>query len=206
MELQQRFEKLVLRFTSDKELMLSMWNELREQYTQKFRVYHNLNHLEELFQYYDLYQKELEHPLEVAFSIFYHDVIYSIWKKDNEEKSAVFARSRLQSIVVSESSIARIEAHILATKTHQASLPDTQWMVDFDLAILGQDSKVYDIYVKNIRKEYRRVPLVLYKPGRRKVLAHFLTKPTIYSTRKFQNTYEKMARLNLERELKSIKI
>lgn len=203
MTLPSRFELLLNPLTTDSSFISELWEELQNKYAQKFRAYHNTTHLDEIFGYFDTYQSQLEHPWEVAFAIFYHDAIYNIWKKDNEEKSAMMAVKYLQKLKISEASIERIEAHILATKTHQATYPDTEWMVDFDLAILGQPAEVYDNYTKNIRKEYRKIPLALYKPGRKKVLQHFLGKESIYSTQEFQNKFEVTARENLSRELES---
>ncbi len=216
MTLRSRFESLLKLYTSDTNLINEFWAVLIKNYSQKFRAYHNTGHLKELFNYFDVYKERLEHPSEVTLAIFYHDIIYSIWKKDNEEQSAVLAGEHLHRLQVSalsaeglaldEASIERIKTHILATKTHKAVHEDTKWMVDFDLAVLGQTPDEYLAYAKNIRKEYRKIPLVLYRPGRKKVLAHFLAKQHIYATREFQNTYEEQARENLSRELASIQI
>ncbi|GAL73797.1 hypothetical protein JCM19275_2644 [Nonlabens ulvanivorans] len=204
MTLKARFINLTSSYINENESIELLWNELESHYTESHRTYHNLTHLEELFEYYDTYKKELEKPDLVAFAIFYHDIIYGIWNKKNEEDSAEKALNVLNKTALSVNDLTTIESHILATKTHNAFLKDTQWMIDFDLAILGSPIARYNLYSELIRKEYRKVPTFLYKKGRKKMLKHFLEKPFIYSTSTFKILYEKQAKKNLQAELNSL--
>jgi len=203
MGLQKRFSALLLNYTEDQNLITSLWKEVYIRYTEKHRAYHNLQHLKELFSYFDLYKDELESPDMVAFSIFYHDVIYKVWNKDNEEKSAAFAIQKLI-VFLNNDDLNKIKQQILATKTHSAQNNDSKWLVDFDLAILGQPTKTYTKYTKKIREEYKTVPNFMYKKGRKKVLAHFIKKPYIFATKEFRKIYEQKANENLANELKSL--
>ena len=47
-------------------------------------------------------------------------------------------------------------------------------------------------------------PEVVYKPGRQKVLHHFLQMPAIYKTDYFIEKYEQQARNNMLYELKEL--
>ena len=38
-----------------------------------FRYYHTLNHLKELFEFYDEYKSKLNNPVVVALSIWFHE-------------------------------------------------------------------------------------------------------------------------------------
>lgn len=202
--LQHRFKKLFYSYSNDFQLIKSLWQEIESHYTEPHRAYHNLTHLEELFEYYKIYRKELKKPDLVAFAIFYHDIIYGIWNKKNEEQSAEKALKVLQKLSLSHENLKEIESHILATKSHTATSNDAKWMIDFDLAILGSNPEKYQHYSQLIRREYNKVPWLLYKRGRKKMLKHFIDKPFIYSTSAFRNLYEKQAKLNLEQELKMI--
>jgi predicted metal-dependent HD superfamily phosphohydrolase len=55
-----------------------------------------------------------------------------------------------------------------------------------------------------IRKEYNFYPDFMYKPGRQKVLQHFIQMPRIYKTDYFHDRYEEKARDNLHVELKEL--
>ncbi|WP_408030880.1 HD domain-containing protein [Tenacibaculum xiamenense] len=204
MNLQERFQSLMTSYETSEDIIEDLWSKIHQFYSKKERAYHNLNHLQELFKYHDLYKEQLSSPDIVSFSIFYHDIIYDIWKKDNEEKSAEVALIELQKIDLPYLFYKEIENQILATKTHQAASLDGKFMVDFDLSILGQSNKIYTDYTQKIRKEYRLIPSILYKKGRKKVLEHFLAKENIYSTVPFKNLYEKQARENLANELKTL--
>ncbi|CAL2102487.1 conserved protein of unknown function [Tenacibaculum sp. 190130A14a] len=203
MDLENRFFRLLEKYTTNKAHIQKLWTNLHQKYSESHRAYHNLTHLKELFSYFDEYQEHLENSDIVAFSIFYHDVIYNIWNKDNEEKSADFALLELERIL-SKSSLESIYRQIIATKTHQASDNDTQFLVDFDLTILGKSSAVYTNYTKLIRKEYQLVPRFMYKKGRKKVLQHFLDKEAIYGSKTFNDLFEKQARINLTNELNNL--
>jgi len=200
MVLQHRFAMLLKKYTTNVALIEELWLEIKKKYTEKHRAYHNLNHLEEIFSYYDVYKDKLEQPDIICFSIFYHDIIYSVWKKDNEEKSADFALDEL-SALLSSSQLQNIQQQIVATKIHEGVDKDTEWLLDFDLAILGQSVNDYKSYTQKIRKEYKSVPNFLYKKGRIKVLEHFIDKATIYKTSEFIDLYEVQAKENLKQEL-----
>ena len=140
----------------------------------------------------------------MQLAIYYHDYVYSIWKKDNEEQSALKAIQVLQDAGFNTDGIHRIDQLILCTKHHNGTSNDENLLIDFDLTILGQSEEVYHDYAVKIRKEYAKIPGIMYRKGRKKVLQHFLDKPNIYQTTLFKSTYEKQARANLSNELKCL--
>lgn len=204
MDLEKRFKQLAQQYSEDSKSIETLWKTLNMHYSEPHRANHNLTHLRELFGYYDTYKNELGQPNMVAFAIFYHDIIYNIWKKDNEELSAEFALQVLQDFALSKNDLQQICKYIIATKTHEADTNDGKWMIDFDLAILGKSQEIYMNYAQLIRKEYKLVPWFLYKKGRKKVLQHFIDKPFIYATETFRNNFESQAKQNLSHELNSI--
>lgn len=201
MKLNKRFKNLVNNFNISNKVCDFLWLEIEENYSNNKRFYHNLKHLQALFDHYDSYKIYLENTNEIAFAIFYHDIIYNIWRKDNEQRSADIATKRLNNFGISTE---KVHEYIMATKSHEGNSNDAKFMIDFDLAILGQDKEVYKNYTKLIRKEYRLIPSTVYKKGRIKVLHHFISKPTIYKTTFFSELYEKRAKENLITELKEL--
>ncbi|WP_411810944.1 hypothetical protein ACLB9Y_12205 [Chryseobacterium scophthalmum] len=205
MILKDRFEALCLNFTEDKVLIEKFWFEIEKKYSGKSRHYHNLQHLETLFEKIEHVKDIIKNFNTISFSIFYHDVIYDATSKLNEEKSADVAKERLEILGVNNDDIQRIYEQILSTKSHQKSEDeDTNFLLDADLSILGKSSQVYVEYTKQIRKEYSIYPDFLYKPGRKKVLQHFLELESIFKTEFFRNKYEIQARENIEFELKGL--
>ena len=150
------------------------------------------------------YRSELEDPDVVDFSIWFHDIIYKSTKKDNEKKSAEFAKKTLKSLSIENQRIDKVYDLIVSTQKHQiidSSDSDNAYLLDFDLSILGKAWEVYENYIQQIRREYKIYPDFLYKPARKKVLLSFLERETLYFTEKYQNLYEQQARQNLKQEI-----
>jgi len=128
-------------------------------------------------------------------------------QKDNEEKSALFAQNCLKFINFDEERLENAQKLIISTKKHEIILDkneDNAYLLDFDLSILGTDWKIYETYTKQIRKEYKIYPNFIYKPGRKKVLLHFLERETLYFTKAFKNKFENQARKNLQKEIEKL--
>lgn len=205
MILKEKFEMLCLNFTDNKNLIDNFWNEIEKKYSEKSRHYHNLRHLENMFEEVESVKVQIKNFNNVTFSIFYHDIIYDASSKSNEEKSAEFSKKRLEDLNIAKEDIQKVYAQILATKSHQKSDDqDTNFLLDADLSILGKDNKAYLEYTKQIRKEYSIYPDFLYKPGRKKVLEHFLELESIFKTDFFKAKYEVQARKNIEVELRNL--
>nr|WP_315028876.1 hypothetical protein [uncultured Chryseobacterium sp.] len=203
MNLKNQFERLCLSFTADKSLIGHLWTEIEIKYTEKGRYYHNLYHLENMFQELEVVKDKISNFAVVSFAVFYHDIIYEATSKSNEEKSAEFAKIRLAELGLDNDEIILISDHIIATKTHQHSKnEDTNYLLDADLSILGKDFETYSEYTKKIRKEYSIYPNILYNPGRKKVLRHFLELESIFKTKYFKEKYEIQARENISTEIR----
>ncbi|MCJ8153062.1 hypothetical protein MKJ01_04690 [Chryseobacterium sp. SSA4.19] len=205
MTLKERFLHLCTPFTQNPDLINHLWLEIEQKYSEKSRYYHTLEHLDLMFSELDPVKDKIENFIGISFSVFYHDIIYDATSKSNEEKSAEFAKLRLQQLNIDQNTIAEISGQILATKLHQRSdNKDTNYLLDADLSILGKDPETYSDYTQKIRKEYSIYPDLLYKPGRKKVLKHFLALEHIFKTPYFADRYEIQARENIVLELKNI--
>ncbi|WP_027387769.1 HD domain-containing protein [Chryseobacterium gregarium] len=205
MNLKERFSDNCFLFTADKILVGQLWSDIDKKHTEKGRHYHNLSHLENMFTELEALRSKIGNFTEISFSVFYHDVIYDATSKSNEEKSAEFAASALQQLNIPKDTIKRISDQIIATKLHQKSGDrDTNYFLDADLSILGKDLETYIDYAKKIRKEYSIYPDLLYQPGRKKVLKHFLALERIFKTQDFMDIYEIKARENMLAEMESL--
>ena len=203
--LAQAFSNAAREYTTDDALVNKLWAEIETAYSSKSRHYHNLNHLTHLLNILTEVQKALTEFNIIIFSIVYHDIVYSSRTSNNEEKSALLARKRLTSLGCPSQKIEICVEQILATKHHQPSPnEDTNYFTDADLSILGAGEGAYLDYCQKIRKEYSLYPDLVYKPGRRKVIAHFLAMEKIFKTDEFRNRFENQARKNLFLELQNL--
>jgi predicted metal-dependent HD superfamily phosphohydrolase len=173
------------------------------------RAYHDTTHLWACLGHLQTVQDQqpgaLQHPHAVALALWYHDAIYWPWSKHNEERSADWAVRFLRSQQLPEDMILAVHRHILVTRHDPVPLAgDAQWVVDIDLAILGQDDAVYRRFERNVRREYFFVPWPRYVQGRGAVLRGFLERPRIYATGWFHGRCEACARANLGNALKAL--
>lgn len=203
--LQDLFLSLAGRYCADAALCCMHFTALQSAYCGKGRHYHTLVHLEALVAELTPFSHLISDWDTLLFTLFYHDAVYNALKSDNEEQSAALARRCMTELGTTEAIIARCEAQILATKSHAiANDNDTNLFTDADLAILGQPWDAYCRYAEQVRREYSMYPDLLYRPGRKKVLAHFLSMPRIYKTPQFADRYEAAARANMARELAAL--
>jgi predicted metal-dependent HD superfamily phosphohydrolase len=203
--LKQVFEDLLKDFKHDSKLIEKLWKEIEKAYGERGRHYHNLLHLENLYHELNEVKRSVRQWEVMMMSLFYHDIVYNTLRQDNEEKSAMLAQKRLQSLNVPVDKIELCYSQILATKGHTVSPDaDTNLFTDADLSILGKDESAYQTYAGLIRKEYSIYPSLIYNPGRKKVLNHFLAMERIFKTDHFHVRYELQARKNLATELQSL--
>lgn len=132
------------------------------------------------------------------------EALLSAFKPDNEERSAAVAQRHLLELKLPAETISLTTNLILATKQHQADSPDSQILLDADLAILGVATTDYVNYAQAIRQEYSWVPEPQYSTERAGVLRHFLQRPRIYYTAAMFETYEASARANLNHEIQTL--
>ena len=203
--LKEIFSNLLINYTTNSSLINELWDEVEKNYSEKKRHYHTLQHLENLLITLTEVKSEIQHWESILFTLFYHDIIYTALKSDNEENSALLAEKRMQQLSVSNDIIERCKNQILATKSHSKSTDsDTNYFTDADLSVLGQPWEIYSLYYKNVRKEYAIYPDFIYNTGRKKVIQHFLSMNSIYKTDYFYNQFEKVAKENLMKELSSL--
>ncbi|WP_276373512.1 hypothetical protein [Chryseolinea sp. H1M3-3] len=202
--LAQTFKSLIEKYAGP-DASEQCWLELSSAYSEPSRHYHTLTHLYHLLAQLLPAKQEIKNFDAVLFALYYHDFIYNVSAKDNEEKSAESASSILNELHVPRATIDSCLQHILATKIHALSEShDTNLFTDSDLAILGHEWNSYRTYCEQVRQEYAIYPDTLYKPGRRKVLEHLLAMKSIFKTDRFIKQFENQARLNLAREINDL--
>jgi predicted metal-dependent HD superfamily phosphohydrolase len=203
--LEKAFYDLLTEYDISASTFTKLWQEIKSRHSEVHRHYHNLSHLNHLFQHINEVHSLLNNPQVALLSIFFHDIIYNPTKSDNEEQSALIAEKRLISISVPTQIIDQCTQMILATKSHKESLiSDCNYFTDADLAILGSSQEYYSNYAKQIRQEYAMYDDKTYKAGRKKVLAHFLAMPRVFKTNWFYNKLEVQSRQNMKKEWQTL--
>lgn len=150
------------------------WDEFRrllDCYSEKHRFYHVLRHLYLTIKMARQCYKGVDSRSIswVVMALFYHDIVYVIGSKTNEDDSAAqwrrYADNRFDEPIVD-----KIDHMIMLTKSHllgeDACILD-QIMNDCDMSILATECEdEYIRYAQNIWREYRVVGREAYLAGR----------------------------------------
>ncbi|KAM3718778.1 Protein ViaA [Dirofilaria immitis] len=153
----ERWNDLTSTFVS--EFKEKWWKRLTIIYSK--RSFHNLKHLNDMFQLFDKYKDKLQEQTATAFAIFFLHAVHDLKKNNNAERSAELLQQFLSETTFDLENYSR--KLILGSGKHctDAHLtPDTygegdiHFLLDFDIAFLGVDEIEYDMHSKNIRNEY----------------------------------------------------
>ena len=192
-------------------ILKALWQDIAVRYNESQRVYHSLQHIQQLFGQFEQIKQHLNEPHIIALALFYHDVIYEPTCVNNELKSAEYAVEALSSYLTAEQ-CQYIYALIMMTASHQiddidknldkAKESDAAYLLDMDLSILGASWSEYQQYAQAVRQEYAHVLDADYRVGRISVLKGLLAHPTLYLTDYYHSRLEEQARENIKREIK----
>lgn len=193
------------RFARSRHAANIYWPNIVMSYGEKHRHYHNLSHIKSCL---DILEKmaRLHGPTYelnvIESAIWFHDIVYDTQAKDNEEKSADYARNVLLGLNVSPLFRAKVIRMIHLTKhSGPSEIPLTtseKLFLDIDLSILGASPEAFKEYDENIRKEYSWVPEPMYSESRTKIMSSFLNRDFIYQTPDMQIRFENQARKNIK--------
>jgi len=179
------------------------YRQLVAAYADTSRHYHNLAHVAKLLAQVARFPVRDAPVLNLA--IWYHDAVYNALRHDNEAKSAEMALKFLQETNLAPARQVRVAELIRRTQDHTQPQPpndaDLLLFLDADLSILGAPEAAYWDYARQVRREYHLVPDLLYRPGRRQVLAKLLAAPVLFHTPTLRAELDAPARRNLQAEL-----
>lgn len=177
--------------------------ELFALYTEPHRFYHNIDHIERLL---GLMEEQVPDWSAnwigaLANSILFHDAVYYLDSKHNEELSAAYAVGKLWHVTGSHT-LNRLERAILATKSHTSERWNSEHitihaLLDFDLWDIGSDWWTFYQNTVKIRAEAFHVPIETFAANRIKFFEMILASKRIF---RIFTDREEQARANIIRE------
>ena len=193
---------------ADRSDCVAVYRHLLTAYSGKGRYYHDLTHIEHMFEVANDVIDQVQDHDAMFFAIWFHDCIQKIGR-DSEQLSADFAENRLTELNAPVEFVNKVIALILATKhghalniKHELST-DEKLISDIDLCILGSARAEYLYYATECRKEYP-VTDFIYKRGRKKFLQQMAERSHIFLTGYFNGRFEALAFENIKFEIKSM--
>ncbi|MCC7531468.1 MAG: type III pantothenate kinase [Candidatus Melainabacteria bacterium] len=180
-----------------------IWEKLESLYSERGRYYHNLKHIAKTLALLDRFSGGSASVL-LRLAAFYHDAIYDVKAKDNEERSALLAKEDLASLGLPDCLAEDVAALIVATRGHRPLAgrlaKDSRLFLDADLAILASSASEYGRYAADIALEYDWMEPEAYRKGRAHVLKKFLDRKQLFYTPSVRAELQKKAVANMERE------
>lgn len=198
-----KWKSLMARLGTDEHM--DMYESLIHKYSEKHRCYHTLEHVKFCLALLEEYRYLAINPDEIELAIWFHDAVYNVFSSTNEKNSADMAFEFSLSAGLSSDMATRISDLVIAT-THgtEISNPDQCLMVDIDLSVLGCSAPLYEEFEIAVRKEYKKIPLFIFRKGRRKILNSFLSRASIYMHPEFIARYEVQARANIKNAVNNL--
>jgi predicted metal-dependent HD superfamily phosphohydrolase len=175
---------------------------LEECYGQANRRYHGPGHIRFCLEQYDRAAPQIEASEGIELAIWFHDAVHDPGSPTNEADSAdlfrAVAGNRRPPLVE------RVGEMILeTTHAYPPSSADARWLVDIDLAGLGQPWERFAEDARLIRAEHLHLPDAIYRGKQQAFLRALIDRPLVYQTRFFRDRYEQRARANIARILDS---
>ena len=203
-DLRDRFAGLWVRLGGHGDITRWLDSVLRS-WQEPHRRYHGIDHLRDCLARLDESSAPGPERDLAEAALWYHDLVYRPGAPDNEARSAELASTALAAGGLPEATVQEV-ARLVRLTDHAAVPEDSlgQLVCDVDLSILGRPAQEFEEYERRIREEYRQVPDSLYRAGRARVLAHFLSRNPLFRTDHFRRRYETPARSNLRRSLASL--
>lgn len=188
----------------DRQASAETYNYLHAQYSGDDRHYHSIRHIVSMLDGFEAIKDKFQYPDSARLAIFFHDVIYNPLSKTNEADSATAMKAMLGSNLDS-GLLERAAFSIEATSKHAPTPdPDTNLVIDLDMAILGQPWAVYSRYASGTMKEYTAAGAFTEQQYRQGRVALFL-EPTLGKERIFiTDTFARLdaqARKNMAQEI-----
>ncbi len=175
------------------------FHDLRARYCGPDRHYHSASHIVRCLDWYDHAAAALGVSPVVEMAIWCHDVVYWPESQSNEKESVKWFSTQADGVLL-RSFVDAVSKTILATR--HTSVPESlaeKFMVDVDLAGLGQPWQQFFRDTQNLRREFKSVTEETFFVAQSKFLQKLANRPFIFSTPFFRNAFEQSARDNIAR-------
>lgn len=159
-------------------------------------AYHNWEHITEMFMIADNLGIELSQAQNIA--ILYHDIVYDINRKDNEEQSASYMQRELGETDIDDKVIKTASMIIMDTKHHIPTIDESAIVIDLDMVHLSFDFDIFLYYRDKIRKEYSKISDKEFYQGENYFFENLLKQNKILFTKYFS---EEQLRQNLKQKI-----
>lgn len=152
--------------------------ELSALYCQPERHYHDLRHIADLLVWGQAF------PLDdiQVWAVWFHDAIFDVSRKDNEELSAQLAERRLPAMGYDDAFVGEVAQIVRDTEKHIATTPRAEAVLDVDLAPLAIPEPAFIANRARIRKEHAHATDAQFVAGTAAFAESMLQREHIFHT------------------------
>ncbi|MFO1303681.1 MAG: hypothetical protein U1F54_08105 [Burkholderiales bacterium] len=180
-----------------------VYGDLRTRLSEKFRLFHNLGHIDDCLARFDEVSAHLDDPDAVELALWFHDAIYVPGDPTNERQSAGLFLTHAAG--TAPAFRRRVCALVLTTRRNRTPRSnDCKFIDDIDLAGFGAS---WDEFMYNgglLRREFAAQSDADYYRGLSSFIHALKRRPRFFRTDWFARRYEKQAQDNLTRLLAEI--
>ena len=185
----------------DGEIALTLFNDLVEKYSEPWRAYHSISHINNSLNYFDDCSDHAINPDAVELAIWFHDCIYELGATDNEEKSKdwFLARTTDQLSPTLRDEVARLIMD--TTHKHIPATDDGRLLADIDMSSF---SRPWDQYVRDsqaVRDEHGEPDSAEMDAKLVRFLQSLISNGPMYHSPFYAEHYEHKARENIARHI-----
>lgn len=176
----------------------SWGNLLLDLYGAPGRHYHARRHLDDVLSLFDRHRARFTDPVTAEVALWFHDAIYAVPSRRNEEASAELCAAFLTSI--GADALRRAPLMIVATKHDGAPArdQDTALVLDIDLAGFAGPWEKFSANNDRIRQEFAIYDDASFRAGRAAFLKSLLGRGPLF---RVLTHLEQSARDNIERHV-----
>ena len=177
----------------------AVFDELDGLYGEPHRHYHTAAHIGHCLRQFDLAADRMDEPDAVEMALWFHDAIYDVPAKRNEQRSAELFATRAAGRGEARF---RANVHRLIMVTTHREPPvalDESFIVDIDLSSFGLPWEACLRDSRAVRAEAPHVADSEFYPRQKKFLESLAARPAFCFTAFFRDRHEACARKNIER-------
>ncbi len=176
----------------------AIYLQLVASYSEPQRAYHTLDHIETCLTVFDEAVSTLDDPNAVELSIWFHDVIFELCAKDNEQRSADHFMV-ITDGVFDNALRNKVYRYIMATLHCGSEITDadSKVIVDIDLFSFAMPWPDFLRDSESVRREVCHMTDEEFYPCQTGFQQTLLDRPRFFQSDYFYNKYENQARKNL---------
>ncbi len=178
-----------------------VFDQLVVMYSEKWRSYHNTEHIDASIGYFDICKDSADFPDAIEFAIWFHDCIYVLGAADNEARSRDWFLEQTQGYLVPALRQA-VDLLIMDTCHIDVPLtPDGKLIADIDLTSFGLS---WEDYMKDslaVQSEFPPQTADTVANGKRAFLNNLIKDGQVYYSDYYLEHYEPKAQENVQRHL-----